>query len=191
MMIQAPQGRTWQVSSTLASLSRLRVSRFANMSRVAGSLLLGVALSAGPSYAREEAAKPVLVADLSWMTGVWRSESGAMIFEERWTDAEGGALLGVSKSISKGRMVFFEFFRIVEMKEGGVAYIAQPAGRPPTEFRLTKSAPGEVVFENPQHDHPKIIRYRKTPEGLTAEVEGDEGGKHVKQEFVFKAAPKS
>jgi hypothetical protein len=41
-----------------------------------------------------------------------------------------------------------------------------------------------AVFENPQHDHPKVIRYRREDGTLTAEVEGDEGT----QEFRYRKA---
>ena len=41
------------------------------------------------------------------------------------------------------------------------------------------------MFENPQHDHPKIIRYRRQERTLVAEIEGDEKGRHVKQAFTF------
>ena len=69
----------------------------------------------------------------------------------------------------------------IEAREDGVFYVAQPNGNPPTEFRMTRVSGSEAVFENPQHDHPKIIRYRLSDDALVAEIEGDEG----KQEFRF------
>ncbi len=117
---------------------------------------------------------------LRFMEGDWRGESGRATIEERWTDAVGGTMLGVSRTIVSGRTVAFEFLRI-EAREDGVFYVAQPNGRSGTDFQLTKVSAGEAVFENPQHDHPKIIRYRSSDGFLVAEVEGDEG----KQEFRF------
>jgi len=47
------------------------------------------------------------------------------------------------------------------------------------------------VFENPKHDHPKIITYEKDSDGnITASIEGDEKGRHLKQEFRFSPAKK-
>jgi len=117
---------------------------------------------------------------LRFIEGNWRGESGKATIEERWTDAVGGTMLGVSRTIVSGKTVAFEFLRI-EAREDGVFYVAQPNGRPPTDFKLTRVSAGEAVFENPQHDHPKIIRYRLGEGELVAEVEGDEG----KQEFRF------
>ncbi|MSO22167.1 MAG: hypothetical protein EXQ58_02700 [Acidobacteria bacterium] len=64
--------------------------------------------------------------------------------------------------------------------------MAQPQGRPPVEFKLTQRSENRAGFENPQHDHPKIIRYSKEADGtLRAKIEGDEKGKHKKMEFKF------
>ena len=94
-------------------------------------------------------------------------------------------MLAVSRTVANGRTVAFEFLRI-ESRADGTFYIAQPQGRPPVEFKLTQRAENRAVFEKPQHDHPKIIRYSKEPDGsLRAEIEGDEKGKRKKMEFTF------
>jgi hypothetical protein len=118
---------------------------------------------------------------LRFIEGDWGGESGKTRIEEHWIDAAGGIMLGVSRTIVSGKTVAFEFLRI-EARDDGVFYVAQPNGRPGTDFKLTKVSAGEAVFENPQHDHPKIIRYRLADDALVAEVEGDEG----KQEFRFR-----
>jgi hypothetical protein len=118
---------------------------------------------------------------LRFLEGNWKGESGKATIEERWTDAAGGTMLGVSRTLVEGKTVAFEFLRI-EAREDGVFYVAQPGGRPPTEFELTRTSASEAVFENPRHDHPKIIRYRLEHDALVAELEGDEG----RQEFRFR-----
>ncbi len=124
--------------------------------------------------------------DLAFMKGSWEGASGAMKFEERWTEEAGGLMLGLSRTLKGGRAVSFEFLRI-EFREGGIFYVAQPNGRPKTEFRLTASDGKSATFENPEHDHPKVIRYSLGADGsLKAELEGAEG----KQSFVFKPAPR-
>jgi hypothetical protein len=91
-------------------------------------------------------------------------------------------MLGVSRTIKGDRAVAFEFLRI-EFRQDGVFYVAQPGGRPKTEFRLTASDGKSATFENPAHDHPKLIRYSLGAEGtLKAELDGAEG----RQSFVFK-----
>jgi len=125
-------------------------------------------------------------ADLAFMKGSWEGASGAMKFEERWTEEAGGLMLGLSRTLKGGRAVSFEFLRI-EFREGGIFYVAQPGGRPKTEFRLTASDGKSATFENPEHDHPKVIRYSLGADGsLKAELDGAEG----KQSFVFRPAPR-
>src|SRR3990172_6745240 len=118
---------------------------------------------------------------LRFMEGDWRGESGKARIEEHWIEAAGGIMLGVSRTIVSGKTVAFEFLRI-EARGGGVFFVAPPNPKPGTDFKLTKVPAGEAVFENPQHDHPKIIRYRMGDGTLVAEVEGDEGN----QEFQFR-----
>lgn len=125
------------------------------------------------------------VKDLSWITGRWTGAMGRATIEESWTDSKGGAMLAVSRTIVGDRLVMFEYLRIVK-KADAVYYVAQPAGRPPVEFKLTKSEAGLAIFENPQHDHPKIITYKlEGANTLVATIEGDEKGQHKKQEFRF------
>jgi hypothetical protein len=122
---------------------------------------------------------------LAWLTGSWQGTLGKARIEEHWIQPDGGTMLGLSRTIAGGRTVAFEFLRI-ESRADGPVYVAQPQGRPPVEFKLTQQSEHRVVFENPQHDHPKFIRYSKEPDGsLRAEIEGDEKGEHKKMEFRF------
>ena len=67
-------------------------------------------------------------------------------------------------------MVGFEYLRIVE-RDGGLVYVAQPGGRPPTEFVLTELDNQRAVFVNPRHSYPQRIVYELSKEGaLTASI---------------------
>jgi hypothetical protein len=127
---------------------------------------------------------------LAWLTGGWQSTLGKARIEEHWIQPDGGTMLGLSRTVAGGRTISFEFLRI-ESRAEGTFYVAQPQGRPPVEFKLIEGAENGVVFENPQHDHPKIIRYAKEVDGsLRAEIEGDEKGKHKKMIFKFRPISK-
>jgi hypothetical protein len=97
-------------------------------------------------------------------------------------------MLGVSRTINKsGKMSAFEYLRIVE-RNGGLVYIAQPGGRPPTEFTLTELSATRAVFENPRHDSPQRIVYELSAEGgLTASIGFMKGGKPQRFEFKREA----
>ncbi len=125
------------------------------------------------------------LADLSWMSGDWQTAPGGRRqIEEHWTAAAGGSMMGVSRTVAGDKTLEFEYLRI-EQREDGIYYVAHPKARcPGTDFKLTRASATEVVFENPQHDFPKRIIYRKTDDGLTASIDAGEGSKGMS--FVFK-----
>jgi len=96
-------------------------------------------------------------------------------------------MLGMSRTVAGDKTVEFEYLRI-EQREDGIYYVAHPKARcPGTDFKLTRLSSSEVVFENPQHDFPKRIIYRKTSEGvLTASIDAGEGTKSMS--FAYRRA---
>jgi hypothetical protein len=127
------------------------------------------------------------LAQLAWLAGDWTGTVGRSSIEERWTPAGGGAMLAVARTIKDDRLAAFEYLRIVE-RDGGLIYIAQPNGRPPTEFALTQITADSATFENPAHDFPKMIRYTRRPDGsLEARVSAAGGARP--QTFVFTRQP--
>lgn len=127
-----------------------------------------------------------VIGDLTWLTGPWvgtRGTNGTTSIEERWSPPRGGAMLAVSRTVSRDKMSAFEFLRIVE-RDGGLVYIAQPNGAAPTEFVMTEFGAKRAVFENPRHDYPKRIVYELSPEGgLSATIGFTKGGTPRRFEF--------
>lgn len=125
---------------------------------------------------------------LAWLAGAWTGTMGSASIEERWSPIAGGAMLAISRTVAGPRMVAFEYLRIIE-RDGGLVYIAQPNGRPPTEFVLTLVEEGRVVFENPLHDFPQRIEYaRRGEDGLRATISDLAGGRA--QSFELKREAK-
>jgi hypothetical protein len=147
------------------------------------SLVLAGLLAAPLTATLQPAAARATIADVAWVAGNWTGAAGALTFEERWTPPAAGAMLAVARTIKGERMVAFEFLRIVE-REGGLVYIAQPEGRPATEFLLTALTAGSATFENPSHDFPKVIRYTRRQDG-TLEARVSDGGQRA-ETFVFR-----
>jgi len=85
----------------------------------------------------------------------------------------------MSRTVAGEKTVEFEYLRI-EQRADGIYYVAHPKARcPGTDFKLTRASATEAVFENPEHDFPKRIIYRKTEDGLTARIDGGEGTKSM------------
>jgi hypothetical protein len=150
------------------------------------AVVAGTAAAAGAMAQADRPAARATIAGVAWLAGDWVGDGRAATFEERWTRPAGGAMLAVARTIKGDRMVEFEFLRIVE-RDGGLVYIAQPNGRPPTEFALTTLDGESATFENPSHDFPKMIRYAKGADGTLVARISDGGDRS--QTFVFRPAP--
>lgn len=116
-----------------------------------------------------------------WLTGRWCSQTENRLIEEYWLPAAGDVALGIGRTVQDGKTISFEFMRI-ESRDGLTNYIAVLGGQPATSFRLTSSGPDWARFENPQHDFPQRVEYRRTADGLHGEIAGP--GKNGKETVI-------
>ncbi len=125
--------------------------------------------------------------DLAWLSGSWETPPGKMQIDEHWSSVAGSSMIGMSRTVAGSKMVFFEYLRI-EVRGDAIYYVAHPKARTPgTEFKLVRLSEMKAVFENPQHDFPKRIIYRRNADGtLTARIEGDGTEKEKPQEFHYR-----
>jgi hypothetical protein len=131
------------------------------------------------------------IEDLAWISGDWETAPGRSQIDEHWTKVAGNSLIGMSRTVAGGKTVFFEYLRI-EARGGDIYYVAHPKARTPgTDFKLARLTGQEAVFENPAHDFPKRIIYRKNVDGtLTARIEGDGTEKEKPQDFQYRPVPR-
>ena len=125
--------------------------------------------------------------DLDWMAGYWLQCTEGREVAEMWTTRRGGVLLGMS--VTTGRQAFgFEQVRIETTYDGEtMQYVAMPRGaQAETAFRLTRAGPQLAVFENPAHDYPKRISYRREGDLLISRIEGANGANG--QEWRYRRA---
>lgn len=73
-------------------------------------------------------------------------------------------MIGMGREVKNDKLLFHEYLRLEERTDG-IYYVAQPFGKAPTDFRLTKSDDSIAVFENPQHDFPNCIKYKRQKDG--------------------------
>jgi hypothetical protein len=120
---------------------------------------------------------------LAWMSGAWVMESGSRWTEERWSAPRGGTMLGFSRTGSGDAVREFEFLRLAEDQHGFITYWASPGGRPAVGFRLVEAGPSSAIFENPKHDFPVRIRYRREGTRMTATIAGAGGSNPQSWEY--------
>ncbi|MGH9832997.1 MAG: DUF6265 family protein [Blastocatellia bacterium] len=143
-------------------------------------------------FQSDKPAQAFKIEDLAWISGDWETAPGRMQIDEHWTKVAGNSLFGVSRTVAGGKTVFFEYLRI-EARGAEIFYVAHPKARTPgTDFKLARLTSQEAVFENPAHDFPKRIIYRKNADGtLTARIEGDGTEREKPQDFQFRPIPKA
>ncbi|PYS99643.1 MAG: hypothetical protein DMF63_11220 [Acidobacteria bacterium] len=118
------------------------------------------------------------LSDLGWMSGCWErsDDKRGMLISEMWMKPSGNAMMGVGRTIKSGKLVDFEFLRIVEDADG-LAYISRPsANKEDTTFKMLRASVDEIVFENPAHDFPQRIMYKRNGAKMTARIEGTSKG---------------
>ncbi|HEU0298682.1 MAG TPA: DUF6265 family protein [Longimicrobium sp.] len=139
-------------------------------------LILAMA-AAAPAAARAQQPERPLAA-LSFLAGCWRGDAGVdRSIEEQWTAANSDVMLAMTRYLddNTGRTRGWEFSRIVA-DSGRTVLIPAPMGTAEGRFRLTSSRPGEATFEDPRHDYPRRITYRRVDaRTLVARLEGEEG----------------
>ena len=122
--------------------------------------------------------------DVAWMTGCWASTLNGRHVIEQWTAVEGGTLLGLSRTVAGGRTVEYEFL-LIRAGAKGLEYVAKPSGQAEAVFTSTRVSPTEVVFENPTHDFPQRILYKRDGNSLLAAVEGPRNGQTRRIEYPY------
>src|SRR5687767_6611536 len=121
--------------------------------------------------------------DFQWLIGTWQVQ-GQNVFEV-WKPHGAKELAGKSFKINGADTIVTETI-LLKVFNGSFHYIPDVAGsQPPIDFIVTSADSLGFVAENPQHDFPKVIRYRYVRKGseefIEAAIEGN--GKVIPYSF--------
>lgn len=108
---------------------------------------------------------------LDWLAGHWCGGDGGRRIDEVWLPQSGGVLLGMSRTVRGSQVESFEFMRIV-VDGDGASFHVQPNGVPATVFTMAARDAESIRFENPAHDFPNRIEYRRSGDRLDAVIAG-------------------
>jgi hypothetical protein len=130
----------------------------------------------------------VAINQLGWLAGHWRMEKAGRVVEEQWMAPAAGVMLGMGRTVSRGKVTEYEFLQVREGPGGALYYIAQPSGQKEAAFQVVSLDAAGVIFENPQHDFPQRITYSLQPDGsLLAAIEGPGADGQIRRiEFFYK-----
>lgn len=149
------------------------------------SVILMINIAAG-TQATAPAGMPS-VKDVAWIAGCWDSTRNGRHVAEHWMPPEGGTMMGVSRTTAGEKTTEWEFL-IIRQGAKGLDYVAKPSRQPEATFTATRATANEVVFENPAHDFPKRIIYKRDGDALTASIEGPMNGQNRRIDFPYKKA---
>jgi len=153
----------------------------------ASILLLALVVSL-TAFGQEQKAAPPSLARLAWLAGSWRQEKAGRVVDEQWMAPAGGVMLGMARTVAKGKVLEYEFTQIREGPGGELFFVAQPAKQKEAAFKLVAQTETDVVFENKEHDFPQTIAYSLRADGsLLAYVEGPKAdGTTRRVEYTFR-----
>lgn len=125
----------------------------------------------------------------SWLLGAWFNESRKGVNYEEWKKYNDTTYVGKSYSIQGGDTTSSEHIKLVQ-NGSEINYIPtvedQNMGMPIT-FKLTFINDNKLVFENPAHDFPQTITYKRlSGDSLVAEISGVIKGKYRAREFPMR-----
>lgn len=124
--------------------------------------------------------------DVAWMEGVWEGSAFGGLSEEIWSKPNSGTMMGVYRSIEKGRVTFYEIDLIVETK--GSIEMRLKHFNPDLKgweekdevrvFPLVKLDPDTIYFDG--------MTYKRTgPDSVTVYLAISEKGSTKSREVVF------
>ena len=125
------------------------------------------------------------VKDVAWIAGCWSFDRNGRHVAEHWMPPEAGTMMGVSRTTAGGKTTEWEFLIIREGAKG-LEYVAKPSRQAETTFTAATATANEVAFENPAHDFPKRVVYKRDGDTLTAAIEGPMNGQNRRIEFPYK-----
>ncbi len=144
------------------------------------ALLLVCLLPDTPSAVAADPALP------GWLSGCWQMTRGPVTVEEQWMAPRGGLMLAAGRTVRHDAVLDFEF-ALLRATPAGLTYEAHPAGQTPTTFRSIGDDTLQVVFEDPTHDFPQRVGYRRTAsDSVLAWIEGLQDGQLRRVEFPYR-----
>ncbi len=120
---------------------------------------------------------------LSWLEGTWTrtNTKPGKTAHERWWKGNGKEWIGVGVSLKGSDTTFVEKLRIV-VKDNAIYYVADVAeNKGSVYFKVIEISSDGFACENPQHDFPKRITYKREGNNLKAATSGD--GRSI--DFLF------
>jgi hypothetical protein len=126
---------------------------------------------------------------MNWLIGNWENKLPDGLLVESWKKDNDSTYSGNSYFINTKDTVHFESIILIQ-KEDELIYTATVPGQnddEPVDFKMTLANESNFTFENPTHDYPQKITYKKiNPNNLVATISGKQQGKETQESYPMK-----
>ena len=124
---------------------------------------------------------------MSWLVGEWENKMPEGNLTETWIKANDSTFTGKTLFIKDKDTIHSEEI-VLTQKGETLLYIPTVKGQndnKPVEFKMTESkTENEFAFENPAHDYPQKIVYKKVSDtNLVATISGKQQGKQSSESY--------
>ena len=153
--------------------------------RTRASLALSLSLLVTGGTVAARAALPGPLEPLRFMAGCWQGPGNkGQTVEEHYTAPSANLILGMTRYTRNGVATGYEFYTIA-WEDSTVVLTPRLEGQAPVPFRLASMDARSATWENPAHDFPTRILYRRVgADTLVARIEGPgPGGATASEEW--------
>ena len=146
------------------------------------------------SAANCSAQKQLTLKKAEWLIGTWENKTTRGSIYETWKKIHRDTFSGKSYALKDKDTVIFETIRMVQ-ENTGVFYVPVVQNQNnglPVQFKAKPVYKDELIFENPDHDFPQVISYKKIKaDSLVAEISGVINNQKRSQIFPMKRKSKN
>lgn len=144
-------------------------------------LLFAFVITLNTAYAQKADA-------VKWLVGVWKINTGQGVVVEKWKLVNDSTLIGKSVFVKAPGDSALQESLEMSLRKGEWTYTSTVQGQnnnKPVGFKVIFLKGTEFISENPTHDFPQRIAYRRIKNMIYASIEGKNNGRFSKRNFDF------
>lgn len=127
---------------------------------------------------------------MNWLVGQWENTTPEGLLTETWTKVNDSTFSGQTYFIKNEKDTVHSESIVLTQSKGEVIYRPTVKGQnndEPVDFKLTSEVENSFTFENPKHDYPQKIVYKKVNDtSLIATISGIQQGKQSSESYPMK-----
>ena len=127
---------------------------------------------------------------MNWLLGNWENEMPEGVLTETWTKENDSTFSGTTYFIINKKDTVHSEAIILSQLNDELVYRPTVKGQnndEPVDFKLSSESENSFSFENPKHDYPQKIVYKKVNENsLVATISGIQQGKESSESYTMK-----